>query len=138
MSIALATTWEDRLTDLGNVPAARVRSEPAPGAATVEDVVRLRNSERRLYELVDGTLVEKAMERCLANDASTFMPVSSCYGWSIIDREPSLYFERLKTPLYCPTDRFWTLATSYPAGKSTSANYSVVSITTHRRGRLSL
>jgi Uma2 family endonuclease len=61
MSIALATTWEDRLTDLGNVPAARVRSEPAPGAATVEDVVRLRNSERRLYELVDGTLVEKAM-----------------------------------------------------------------------------
>ncbi|MCY2981270.1 MAG: Uma2 family endonuclease [Planctomycetota bacterium] len=61
MSIALATTWEDRLTDLGNVPVARVRSEPAPGAATVEDVVRLRNSERRLYELVDGTLVEKAM-----------------------------------------------------------------------------
>ena len=61
MSIALATTWEDRLTDLGNVPAARVRSEPAPGAATVEDVVRLRNDERRLYELVDGTLVEKAM-----------------------------------------------------------------------------
>jgi len=61
MSIPLATTWEDRLTDLGNVPAARVRSEPAPGTATVEDVVRLRNSERRLYELVDGTLVEKAM-----------------------------------------------------------------------------
>jgi Uma2 family endonuclease len=61
MSIALATTWEDRLTDLGNVPAARVRTEPAPGAATVDDVVRLRNSERRLYELVDGTLVEKAM-----------------------------------------------------------------------------
>jgi len=61
MGIALATTWEDRLTDLGNVPAARVRSELAPGAATVEDVVRLRNDERRLFELVDGTLVEKAM-----------------------------------------------------------------------------
>jgi len=61
MSIALATTWEDRLTDLGNVPSARVRSEPAPGVATVEDVVRLRNTERRLYELVDGTLVEKAL-----------------------------------------------------------------------------
>ncbi len=61
MSIALATNWEDRLTDLGNVPPARVRSEPAPGTATVEDVVRLRNTERRLYELVDGTLVEKAM-----------------------------------------------------------------------------
>lgn len=61
MSIALATTWEDRLADLGNVPAARVRSEPAPGAATLEDVVRFRNTERRLYELVDRTLVEKAM-----------------------------------------------------------------------------
>ncbi len=57
MSIALSTTWEDRLSDLGNVPAARVRCEPAPGAATVEDVVRLRNTERSLYELVDGTLV---------------------------------------------------------------------------------
>ena len=61
MSIALTTTWENRLTDLGNIPVARVRSEPAPGAATVEDVVRLRSTERRLYELVDGTLVEKAM-----------------------------------------------------------------------------
>gem|GEM_PF-4926053 len=34
MSIAKATTWEDRLTDLGNIPIARVRSEPAPGIAT--------------------------------------------------------------------------------------------------------
>lgn len=49
------------MSDLGNIPMSRVRSEPAPGAASVEDVVRLRNVERRLYELVDGTLVEKAM-----------------------------------------------------------------------------
>ena len=61
MSIALATTWEDRLSDLGGISASRVRIDPAPGTATVEDVVRLRNVERRLYELVDGTLVEKAM-----------------------------------------------------------------------------
>jgi len=61
MSIAKATTWEERMSDLGNIPTSRVRSEPAPGAASVEDVVRLRNSERRLYELVDGTLVEKAI-----------------------------------------------------------------------------
>jgi Uma2 family endonuclease len=61
MSIALAVTWKDRLTDLGNVPAARIRSEPTPGTATVGDVLRVRNKERRLYELVDGTLVEKAM-----------------------------------------------------------------------------
>ncbi len=61
MSIALATTWEERLLDLGNIPASRVRADPAPGTATVEDVTRLRNTERRLYELVDGTLVEKSM-----------------------------------------------------------------------------
>ncbi len=61
MSIAKATNWEERLSDLGNIPTSRVRSEPAPGSASVEDVVRLRNTERRLYELVDGTLVEKAM-----------------------------------------------------------------------------
>ena len=56
MSIALATTWEDRLSDLGGISASRVRIDPAPGTATVEDVVRLRNVERRLYELVDGGL----------------------------------------------------------------------------------
>ncbi|MEQ1827493.1 MAG: hypothetical protein ABL921_16155 [Pirellula sp.] len=53
MSIARATTWEDRMNDLGNVPASRVRCDPAPGTATVEDVTRLRDTERRLYELVE-------------------------------------------------------------------------------------
>lgn len=61
MSIAIATTWEERLQDLGNIPASRIRTNPAPGTATVDDVTRLRNTERRLYELVDGTLVEKSM-----------------------------------------------------------------------------
>jgi Uma2 family endonuclease len=61
MSVALATTWEERMADLGNVPACRVRCSPAPGTATLEDVIRLGESEGRLFELVDGTLVEKAM-----------------------------------------------------------------------------
>jgi Uma2 family endonuclease len=61
MSIALARTWQDRLHDLGNIPASRVRTDPAPGMATMEDVTRLRNTERRLCELVDGTLVEKSL-----------------------------------------------------------------------------
>jgi Uma2 family endonuclease len=61
MSIALATTWEERLQDLGNIPAFRIRTIPAPGTATIEDVTYLRNTERRLYELIDGTLVEKSM-----------------------------------------------------------------------------
>ena len=61
MSVAIATTWEERLADLGNIPTCRVRSVPAPGTATIEDVIRLNESEGRLFELVDGTLVEKAM-----------------------------------------------------------------------------
>ena len=61
MSVALATTWEEHLADLGNIPASRVRSIPTPGTATIEDVVRLSESEGRLFELVDGTLVEKAI-----------------------------------------------------------------------------
>ena len=61
MSVAIATTWEERLADLGNIPTSRVRSIPAPGTATIEDVIRLNESEGRLFELVDGTLVEKAM-----------------------------------------------------------------------------
>ncbi len=48
MSIAKATTWEERLSDLGNIPMSRVRSEPMPGSASVEDLARLRNTERRL------------------------------------------------------------------------------------------
>lgn len=60
MNIAVATTWADRLDDLGNIPACRIRLEPPPGTATREDVTRLRDTEKRLYELVDGTLVEKA------------------------------------------------------------------------------
>ena len=60
MSIAYAATWEQRWEDLGKVPMERIRTDPPPGQATLEDVVRLRETERRLFELVDGTLVEKA------------------------------------------------------------------------------
>jgi Uma2 family endonuclease len=49
------------LGSLGGVSPERVRMKPAPGTATVRDVVRLRDKTRRLYELVDGTLVEKIL-----------------------------------------------------------------------------
>jgi Uma2 family endonuclease len=54
-------TLADALANLGDVPLSRVLSEPAPGTATEEDVVRLHNNENRLAELVDGVLVEKPM-----------------------------------------------------------------------------
>lgn len=54
-------TFADVLSRLGDVPPERVRLHPAPGTATVADVLRTKDVENRSCELVDGTLVEKAM-----------------------------------------------------------------------------
>ncbi|AMV25795.1 hypothetical protein VT84_15465 [Gemmata sp. SH-PL17] len=51
----------DLLASLGSISPDRVRMKPTPGRATARDVVRLRTKTRRLYELVDGTLVEKIL-----------------------------------------------------------------------------
>jgi len=51
----------DLLAELGGVSPDRVRLRPAPGTATVKDVVRLLHKHKRKFELVDGTLVEKPM-----------------------------------------------------------------------------
>jgi Uma2 family endonuclease len=51
--------FDELLRSLG-VSAKRVRLDPPPGTATVRDVLRIRAREDRLFELVDGTLVEKA------------------------------------------------------------------------------
>jgi Uma2 family endonuclease len=51
------------------VPPQRIRAVPAPGTATEKDVIELDAHEDRLYELVDGILVEKTVglrESCLA------------------------------------------------------------------------
>src|SRR2546427_407184 len=59
---AAIETLADLLEQLGGIAPNRVRFRPAPGTATEEDVLAIRNSaERRLCELVDGVLVEKAM-----------------------------------------------------------------------------
>ena len=53
----------------GPILHSRIRQVPAPGTATVEDVVRINDHENRLCELVDGILVEKTVgwiESCLA------------------------------------------------------------------------
>lgn len=61
MSTASPTTWAERLSDLGNIPASRIVSNPSPGSATLQDLIELQNEHRRICELVDGTLVEKMM-----------------------------------------------------------------------------
>src|SRR6266446_4632735 len=54
-------TVADLLTHFGAIAHRRVRQEPAPGSATEQDVLAIHDREKRLYELVDGVLVEKAM-----------------------------------------------------------------------------
>jgi len=64
MSVAASPrdlTVADLLKRLGDVPAFRVRMVPTPGTATEKDVVRIHDRENRLFELVDGVLVEKGM-----------------------------------------------------------------------------
>jgi len=47
---------------LGGVPLYRIGLDPPPGMATEKDVLRhLDAGDKRLYELIEGTLVEKAM-----------------------------------------------------------------------------
>ena len=57
------TVWTAvRLAErFGPIPLERIRTDPRPGFATEEDVVRINDHEDRLCELVDGILVEKAM-----------------------------------------------------------------------------
>jgi Uma2 family endonuclease len=57
----LNVTIADLLRRLGNIPAGRVRLHPMPGTATEKDVIRVLDEENQPCELVDGTLVEKAM-----------------------------------------------------------------------------
>ncbi|MCA9270709.1 MAG: Uma2 family endonuclease [Planctomycetales bacterium] len=54
-------TLADMLRRLGDVSPSRVRAFPAPGTATKNDLLQLDRKGRRLCELVDGVLLEKAM-----------------------------------------------------------------------------
>src|SRR4029077_9574158 len=54
-------TLADMRPRLGGIPLERIWFHPAPGTATEKDVIQAEARENRLCELVDGTLVEKAM-----------------------------------------------------------------------------
>jgi Uma2 family endonuclease len=53
-------TLADLVARLGDVPLDRVRFRPHPGTATEQDVLARPGGVKRLCELVDGVLVEKA------------------------------------------------------------------------------
>ncbi len=72
MSIMQASieTVADLLEQLGDIPPYRIRMHPMPGTATEQDVIHVHDRTGRLYELIDGILVEKTMafyESCLAS-----------------------------------------------------------------------
>src|SRR5262249_19529292 len=54
-------TIADLMERFGPMLLSRIRFNPAPGTATEQDVLDLNAHEDRLYELVDGTLVEKTV-----------------------------------------------------------------------------
>ena len=60
-SVVRFEMMDELLTNLGGVSPNRVRMTPTPGTATVRDVARLLDRQKRKFELVDGTLVEKIM-----------------------------------------------------------------------------
>jgi Uma2 family endonuclease len=57
----ITATVADLVEQLGGIPLERIRLKPHPGTATVQDVVDILERENRLFELVDGVLVEKAV-----------------------------------------------------------------------------
>lgn len=61
INVSVSSSLADRISDLGGIDLARIRSTPPPGSATLPDLIRAHAEDGRLYELVDSTLVEKAM-----------------------------------------------------------------------------
>jgi Uma2 family endonuclease len=55
-------TLADMLKRLGHIPPNRVLLNPPPGMATEKDIISVYNApQKRVCELIDGVLVEKAM-----------------------------------------------------------------------------
>jgi Uma2 family endonuclease len=54
-------TLADLLDRLGGIPLNRIRYRPYPGTATVQDVIEMERQEGKLFELVEGVLLEKAV-----------------------------------------------------------------------------
>jgi len=54
-------TATDLVERFGSIPITRICVDPPPGTATEQDVVAIHDATSRLFELVDGTLLEKTM-----------------------------------------------------------------------------
>ncbi|MEZ6055250.1 MAG: Uma2 family endonuclease [Planctomycetaceae bacterium] len=77
-------TVADLVAKLGGVPLDRIRMNPLPGTATVDDLLQNNDIERGIpCELIDGTLIEKSgmsyLEDSLTTVLATFLHT---YLWS--------------------------------------------------------
>lgn len=90
-AVANLETVADLLKQLGDIPPHRVRMKPYPGTATEQDVIAAEAApDKRLCELIDGTLVEKDMGQyesriaiILAHFIETYLDTHDlgfCYG----------------------------------------------------------
>jgi Uma2 family endonuclease len=59
--IAQPPTLDELVERLGGIPLSRILAHPAPGMATEADLLEAVRRYDRLYELIEGVLVEKAM-----------------------------------------------------------------------------
>lgn len=60
--VAAAENLAELVDRLGNIPLERIRLQPPPGTATETDLLlALESPRKRICELIDGVLVEKAM-----------------------------------------------------------------------------
>ena len=55
------STVAELMKSLGDIPAHRIRLDVPPGRATEKEALRILDRENRVCEIVNGTLVEKAM-----------------------------------------------------------------------------
>lgn len=58
-SAAHFITFGDVMDGVTGIPLRRIRLHPSPGTATEQDLLRIREQEKVICELIDGVLVEK-------------------------------------------------------------------------------
>jgi Uma2 family endonuclease len=61
VNAAVTTTMADRLEELGHISPSRLRLSPPPGTATIDDLTLANTHSKPLCELIDQSLVEKAV-----------------------------------------------------------------------------
>lgn len=76
---ASPVTLVDLAERFGDIPATRICLNPPPGQATEADLVHFQEHEDRLFELVDGTLIEKTMGSYESHIAIKILAALSVY-----------------------------------------------------------